>query len=399
MHFLYVTSEFITENSGGGLATYLANIARILILHGHYVTIVTASERNNDGIIWSDGIRVERVKKPQGNFLIPFKILLQSFLLNKRVNQICKKQKIDLIQYASYEAVGFFYNHKIPSVVRISSDCVSWREYKVLDYTNEDICRCYLTDRLEYFAEKNNGNIYGPSYATAKLVSERIHSSIAIIESPYYFRKIEYDYSVYDEKLKGKKYYLSYSSMSCLKGTHVIAEAIQKIHEIDSEAYIVFAGSDHGIFYRDGKMERAKDYILRYAGNLADRVIFLGTLDRKMLYPIVEQAFACLMPSRIDNMPNTCIEAMAMGKIVIGTRGASYEQLIEDGVSGYLIGIDKPQELVEAIVKMNKLSKQEMSQMEERAKEVTRRFNPEETYKKVIDFYKDVINKNMRRKE
>jgi len=399
MHFLYVTPEFITENSGGGLATYLANIARILTLHGHYVTIVTASEKNNDGIIWSNGIRVERVKKPQGNILIPFKILLQSFLLNKRVNQICKKQKIDLIQYASYEAVGFFHNHKIPSVVRISSDCVSWREYKVLDYINKDICRCYLTDKLEYFAEKKNGNIYGPSYATAKLVSERIHSSISIIESPYYFMKIEYDYSVYDEKLKGKKYYLSHSSMSCLKGTHVIAEAIQKIHEIDPEAYFVFAGSDHGIFYRDGKMESAKDYILRYAGSLADQVIFLGTLDRKMLYPIVEHAFACLMPSRIDNMPNTCIEAMAMGKIVIGTRGASYEQLIEDGVSGYLIGIDKPQELVEAIVKMNKLSKQEMSQMEERAKEVTRRFDPEETYKKVIDFYKDVINKNMRRKE
>lgn len=393
MHIVFVTSEFVTENKGGGLATYLSNISRILTLHNHQVTIVTASRQNNDRIFWTDGIIVERVKKPHVKLIVPLRILLQSFYLNERISQIDKKHKIDFIQYASFEAVGFFHSHRIPSTIRISSDCVSWREYKVLDYTKEDVSRCYLTDRLEYYAEKKIGNIYGPSYATAKLISEHIHSFVSVIESPFYYLKTEYDSSLFDELLKGKKYYLSYSSMSCLKGTHVIAEAIKKIHEIDSEAYFVFAGSDHGIFYRNGKRESTKEYILRYAGDIANRVIFLGTLDRKDLYPIIEHAFACLMPSRIDNMPNTCIEAMAMGKIVIGTRGASYEQLIEDGVSGYLMKIDQPQELVESIRKINEMSEQEILQMVENAKKVTERFAPEEIYKKVMIFYESIIHK------
>lgn len=397
MHIVYVTPEFVTENKGGGLASYLANIARIMALHGHEVTIVVASEDNDDAIMWQSNIVIERVKKPQGNLLVPLRILMQSRRLYGRVKQIHRKHPIDFIQYASYEAVGLFHSRSIPSAVRISSDCVSWREYKVYDYSEEDIRRCYLTDWLEYHAEKKIGNIYGPSHATARLVSERTKCSISIIESPFFFAKTEYDNSVYDEILQGKKYYLSHSSMSCLKGTHVIAKAIPEICGRDPEAYFVFAGSDHGIFYRNGKSESAKDYILRHAGKYAEHVIFLGTLDRKSLYPIVEHAFACLMPSRIDNMPNTCIEAMSMGKLVIGTRGASYEQLIEDGVSGYLVGIDCPEELTAAVLKANALSEDEMRQMEDKAKEVTGRFEPEETYKRVIRYYEDIIREKARR--
>lgn len=393
MHIAYVTPEFVTENKGGGLATYLANIARIMVNHGHQVTIVTLSEQNDDAIVWSEGVVIERVRKPQGNLLVPIRVLMQSWETNKRINQVNKKQAIDFIQYASFEAIGYFHSRNIPSAVRISSDCVSLREYKVYDYCEKDIRCGYLTDWLEYHAEKKIGNIFGPSYATANLVSERIHRSISIIESPFYLKKTEYDNSLYNEKLKGKKYYLSHSSMSCLKGTHVIAQVIRKICERDKDAYFVFAGNDHGIFYRNGKTESAKDHILRLAGDRADHVIFLGTLDRKQLYPIVEHAFACLMPSRIDNMPNTCIEAMAMGKIVIGTNGASYEQLIEDGVSGYLIGIDNPEELIEAVYKVNGLSEEEMRKMEKAAQKVTKRFEPEETYQRVIRYYEDIIKK------
>ncbi len=46
------------------------------------------------------------------------------------------------------------------------------------------------------------------------------------------------------------------------------------------------------------------------------------------------------LPSRIDNLTNTCIESMALGKVVIGTQGAIFEQLIEDGVNCFLCRID-----------------------------------------------------------
>lgn len=393
VHIVYVTPEFVTECKGGGLATYIANISRILVEHGHTVTVVTASDTNNDSIIWHPGIQVKRVKNSGKFLIVPLYKLWKSWILCRQVRKINKKNPIDLVQYASFESVGFFRIKRIPSVVRISSECVSLRAYKVIDYCQEDLNKLCLTDKIEYCAIKRIENIYGPSYATAQIVGKRIKKDISIIESPFYLNNEEYDYSIFNDKLKGKKYLLSHSSMSCLKGTHIIAQVISEVCKQDENIYFVFAGNDHGIFYRDGRREDAKEYITRLAGEYADRVIFLGTLSRQELYPIVENSYACLMPSRIDNMPNTCIEAMAMGKIVIGTRGASYDQFIENGISGYLIDIDDAEGLFGAIVEINRLNEETREQMCKEAMKITRRFEPENIYQKVVEYYTEVIKK------
>ena len=393
MHIVYVTPEFITEKSGGGLASYIANISQILASYGHRISIITLSEKKDERFVWKDRIAVYRVSDVSRVSLTPLKRLLLSHRLYLCVKRLEKKEKIDLIQYASFEGVGFFHLRNVPAVVRISSDCVAWREYKVYDYDKTNLRSC-LTDWLEYHAEKKIGNIFGPSYATAGLIEQRTHRKVTVIESPFYLKKETFDTSVFDSILEGKKYYLSHSSMSCLKGTHVIAEIIADICKKDKTAYFVFAGADHGIFYKNGTVISAKEYILKHAGVYADRVIFLGTLERQKLYPVIEGAFACLMPSRIDNMPNTCIEAMAMGKIVVGTRGASYEQLIEDGRNGFLIEIDSREGLKNAIYRIEVLTKEERKVIESEARKTTERFNAENVYYQLMSFYKTVIEKS-----
>lgn len=392
MHIVFVTPEFVTETKGGGLASYIANISQILASYGHRISIITLSEKGNDRLVWKDQIVVYRVNGVSKLSLTPLKRLLLSWRLYLREKKLGKEEKIDLIQYASYEGVGFFHLCNVPAVVRISSDCIAWREYKVYDYDKANLRPC-LTDWLEYHAEKSIGNIFGPSYATAGLIEERTHRKVTVIESPFYLEKENFDVSVFHGLLEGKKYYLSHSSMSCLKGTHVIAEIIEDICERDKTAYFVFAGTDHGIFYRNGTVISAKEYILKHAGDYADRIIFLGTLERQKLYPVIEGAYACLMPSRMDNMPNTCIEAMAMGKIVVGTRGTSYEQLIEDGRNGFLIEVDSREGLKAAIGRINMLTKEERTKVCEEAQKTTERFNAENSCRNLLYFYEKVINR------
>lgn len=391
MHILYVTPEFETEKKGGGLASYIANIGRILVQNGHKVTVVVSSEENNDSIIWDQGIVVERVINQGKNLPVPFYKIYKSWNLHRRVCKVVRENKVDLIQYASFDSVGFFKVNTVPSVVRISSDCVMWRELKFYDIEKKDLNKLYLTDKIEYHSIGNSKYIFGPSKAIGKVIEKRVGKKVTVIESPFFIKKVDYDYEIYNKLLQGKKYYLSHSSMSCLKGTHVIAEAIQEVCKKDKNTYFVFAGSDHGIFYKSGKVVPAKEYILEKAGEFADRVIFLGTLSREELYPVVEGAYACLMPSRADNMPNTCIEAMALGKIVIGTDGASYEQLIEDGKSGFLIEIDDVCKLIDKIRCLNNLSEKEKEMVEMEACKVTERFKPEKIYLKLLDYYKDII--------
>ncbi|MBR3606517.1 MAG: glycosyltransferase family 4 protein [Lachnospiraceae bacterium] len=391
MHIVYVTPEFETEKKGGGLASYIANISRVLVQNGHKVTIVVSSEKNNDSIIWDKGIVVERVVNQGIKLPVPFYKIYKSWNLHRRVCKVVRENKADLIQYASYDSVGFFKVKKVPSVVRISSDCVMWRELKFYDTKKEDLNKLCLTDKIEYLSIRNSEYIFGPSKAIGELIEKRVGKRVTVIESPFFIKKIDYNYEIYDKLLQGKKYYLSHSSMSCLKGTHIIAEAIQEVCKEDKSAYFVFAGSDHGIFYKNGKVVSVKDYILEKAGAFADKVIFLGTLSREELYPVIERAYACLMPSRADNMPNTCIEAMALGEIVIGTNGASYEQLIEDKKSGLLIDIDDVKGMVERIQMVNRMNDRQRLELSNNAKEVTKRFAPEKVYQSLINYYDSVV--------
>lgn len=391
MHILYVTPEFVTEKRGGGLASYLANIARIFRDHGHEVTIVTLSDHHDDGIEWESGIRVERVKKEHRKLVVPLIRILDSRHLNIRVKAVLKQHPADVIQYASFLAVGFCHAQTVPACVRISSDPVAWRVLKYIDQDPEQLPAPCLTDRIEYAAEKRIGAVFGPSRACGEIIERHTGRAVRVIESPFYLQERDFDRSLYDSRLAGKKYYLSHSSLSCIKGTHVIAQAIPAIAKSDPDAYFAFAGTDHGIFYRDGRKVSAQDYILEQAGEYRGRVIFLGTLPRKQLYPVIEGAYACLMPSRLDNMPNTCIEAMAMGKIVIGTRGASFEQLIEDGESGYLAAVDDAAGLANACQKLNTLTEEQRRQMGVRAAETAGRFAPEKIYDRMIAYYQELI--------
>ena len=44
MRIAYVVPEFVTEVKGGGLASYINNISRILADRGHEITIVVKSD-------------------------------------------------------------------------------------------------------------------------------------------------------------------------------------------------------------------------------------------------------------------------------------------------------------------------------------------------------------------
>ena len=390
MHIIYVTPEFVTETAGGGLATYLSNISRIMAGHGHRITVVTLSSDHDDKMIWEDGIIVERVKKDSRIAIVPLQILKQSFDLHRRVKRITSAQKADIVQYASYRAVGFFHVQRTPSLVRISSDPVCWRTMRLYDFSPDDLRKTSLSDKIEYAAERRIGNVLGPGVATGARIAERIHIKPVIVESPFY-PPVEEDETLFNERLKGKKYFLAHSSMSCFKGTHTIAESIPMICEADPDIYFVFAGTDLGIDYKSGQHFSAKEYIERCAGKYVDRVIILGAVQRKQLVSIIRNAYGCLMPSRLDNMPNTCIEAMSLGRIVIGTTGAGFEQLIQDGVNGFLMDIDSPASLAKAAARMEAMSETERDAVRTAAMKTTERFNPENVYTNMYSYYTSVI--------
>ena len=112
---------------------------------------------------------------------------------------------------------------------------------------------------------------------------------------------------------------------------------------------------------------------------------------------IVRHAYACVLPSRADNLPNSCIEAMGLGKVVIGTYGASFEQLIRHKESGLLVKRDSPGALKKAIRYAMEMTDQERLEMGRRAKERISCMHPDVVYRQLLSFYQKVIESKQKR--
>jgi glycosyltransferase involved in cell wall biosynthesis len=80
-------------------------------------------------------------------------------------------------------------------------------------------------------------------------------------------------------------------------------------------------------------------------------VVPLGFLDTEEKIRLVYAASDLfILPSLQDNLPNTVLEAMSCGTPVIGSKVGGIPDMIQDGVSGYLVEPNDSQELAETIV-------------------------------------------------
>ena len=94
----------------------------------------------------------------------------------------------------------------------------------------------------------------------------------------------------------------------------------------------------------------------------------------------------------MENFSNACVEAMALKKIVIGTNGVSFEQLISDGENGFLCEPGNSQSLLDAIYRLMNLKKSEKSIMEEKAFMRTTKLVPETVTAQLVEYYENVIS-------
>lgn len=398
MHIVYITSEFITEKLHGGLATYLTNIASIMSSYGHKVTVITLSDRPGN-VLYADNIEVIRV--PAVNIRsIEFSIghgvdlLKNSWRLYKALKKEHKKEKVDIVQAANYQAVGFFRDYSIPTIIRVSSDSSMLRNAGGFEFDyNKSLREMTFEDFLELWCVKRADDAFAPSRFCASVLQRRTRKKISVIESPYLEEQCELDDSVYREKLLQKEYLLFNSSLSRLKGTHVGIEATKTLMEKYPNLYIVYAGYDYGLSQKNGGLQSVSDILNKQNKIYGGRVIYLRHLNHETLFPIVKHSLACVLPSRIDNLPNSCIEAMALGSIVIGTHSASFEQLIKNKENGFLIKRDSSSSLIKAVDYLMHMSENERQAMKKKATSTIHRLLPQNIYTETMNFYKKVIDK------
>lgn len=391
MRIAFVTTEFVTEPLfDGGLANYLLRVALSLKSFGHTPVIFVTTDR--DGEIIYRGIQIYRVRAVLKNLprLIDthitskinrtFWYLSSSYLVNARLKEVHQKAPFDIVQYTHLIGLGLFRLRNIPSVVRLSSATQVCMDASEIKGPRQQ----YIWENM---AIRRMDGVFGPSKLVSSITQTSLGKPVKIIESPFIFDNEEDDFTTYNQYLADKKYLLFFGTIGLLKGVGTISKILKPLLAKYPDLYFVFVGKDQGM--PDGSPVIKK--VISQADGYHDRVLFLGRLKHDALYPIIAKALAVVLPSRVDNFPNTCIEAMAHQKVVIGTWGTSMEQLIEDGKSGFLSEIDNSLNLFETIEKAINLPSQEREKMGKLALERIQKLRPEVVVKQLLDYYQEVI--------
>ena len=100
-----------------------------------------------------------------------------------------------------------------------------------------------------------------------------------------------------------------------------------------------------------------------------DRFHFRGGQPRAAIRGFLAGARIAVVPSRWENFPNTCMEAMASGLPVIATRQGGMAEMIADGESGWLVDTADPRELAAALERALATRPERLREMGRRAAE------------------------------
>jgi teichuronic acid biosynthesis glycosyltransferase TuaC len=82
---------------------------------------------------------------------------------------------------------------------------------------------------------------------------------------------------------------------------------------------------------------------------ISERVRFLGRQSRQKVAAAMRRCTVFALPSRYEGLGCVYLEAMSVGKPVIGCRGQGIAEIIQHGSNGFLVGPDNERELTLAL--------------------------------------------------
>ncbi len=395
LRIVFVTTEYITEQYfSGGLANYIHRVAKALVSLGHEVHVISHS-KSVQTEFEHQGVQVHRLnggklhkwlnrltRKRISGTMKRLDFSIQAYL---RLRQLNKQKSLDIVQFPSYRACGLVSRLllRVPQVTRISSYRPVWNE-RAGKNRNLD---ARITEWLEWFQLRLSQHIYAPSYTLQKMLAQQAQiSNVIVIRTPFYLETMEWDTSIYNACLKDKKYLLFFGRFELHKGFHILVQALPQVLKRHPDCHAAFVGLD----MRSHLAPSMKEYAQSVCHEYVDRLTFIGQTPHTQLYPIITGAKLVVLPSLIDNFPNACLEAMALGKPVIGTIGASFDELITDGETGFLVPPDNVDALTARINEVWEHPKLDESGQAARNKILE--FSPARTVQDLLEYYKEILS-------
>lgn len=399
MHIVFLIHAFpVNGLATGGAGNYVANMAQIMQKNGHKVSVIT--EAQEEACVNWNGIDIYYIRATRGfkntgkQMSVCKKVmknLWRSIWYNRKVQQIDKKEKIDIVQSANAYGIALFRKRNIPYIIRMSSYPPLWGGAEREQYNFEACLKTRrLDEELQLLAMKRANCVISPSKLIGDITAQRIGKQIEIVESPVLIENADC-LQLNEPGLEKEKYFITFGANENRKSIRMLVDKIDDILDKYPDMKYVIIGRNKLIRYQ-GDYAMTTDIFAEKIVRNKERFVFLGEIsDRQRLFSIVKHAAVCILPTRIDNLPNTVLEAMALGKVVISStseKGTSVEQLITDGENGFLIPVDDGKALMDKINHVMNLAAEERNKITGAAVKRVKDLIPEKVYSEMLEIYK-----------
>lgn len=346
-----LVSREVAGIRGGGIGTYIVEAGHALRAVGHEVWLLTSAEdaeerRRLRALESFDHVEIvgdDVDRRP--NFFHATETYAYSWLVHRSLQKL--DVHFDYIEFADFEAEGFVAIHEqaftgaypdslLAVVLHTPTyDCVRFNEgLHRLELRTREICN--LEDACLAVAPL----LVSPSQGLRDEVRERLHleQEIEIVRYPMRLparkgKPIEAKASPRELEI------LYYGRIETRKGVRELVEAFRTLPELR----LTLIGRDmpsspYGKSLRAWLEERGPE-----------NVRFEDAMPREDLLERIARCDVCIFPSRFENWPNACLEAMSQGRVVLGSVHGGMSEMIEDGVSGFHIDGRSPEDIARVL--------------------------------------------------
>lgn len=381
MHIGYITSEYphpeVTH--AAGIATSIKNLSVTLVKQGVRVTVFVYHQ-SKDAVIEAEGVTIHLIKKRSYKFLTWYRYRK---LLNTYVNSIVAKEQIDLIEAPDWTGITAFMRFKVPLVIRFhGSDAyfckLENRKQKFKNFVFEKLAlknaKAYITPTT--YAGEETAKIFGLNRNKIKTIHYGLEWDRFVNAHPEEFQP---------------KTLLYIGTIIRKKGVLELADVFNKLVQKEPDAQLILIGGDSG----DIKTGKASTYALMqslFSETAKAKVNYLGKIPYSEVQEHIKNAHVCTFPSFAETLGMVTIESMALQKPVVNTSIGWAQELIDDGVNGYLVHPTDIDGYVAAILKL--FNDQELCLQIGKAARVKTEltFDIETLVQQNIDYYTSVIN-------
>lgn len=387
MNIALITSEYpATDGTVGGLGTYTAKIAQHLKNEGHFPVILALVDRplasNRAGFPVIDVIR----RRPSAilentrffwRYDTPIRRYLDSRRLLRTLDSLDQRQTIDVVQMTNCHSPGIAIagSNRWPTITRFSNLEWLWRAANAgqIDASQR------ILDRFDARQARASTITFAPSRFLADHVQQSLGLRPRVVRTPPPAKAV----STGAPSRRDKHRIAFIGSCNRIKGFDIFLEAARDLLGRKLPVHFEIAG-------RLLEPSPLRDHLEEMRSRFSSRIDFHGPVDHATVNNILERTGCLVIPSRVDNYPNICLEAQAHACPVIASDDSSLDEMVTAGKDGLLFKNGSTESLVAALQNFLDLSECELLRMSEAAQETDNHRRSEEPVSHLVSLFEEV---------